>query len=90
MSEASPTGSGGTFAELFEQSVKNVKEGEVVRGTVLSVDEDHVQIDIDFKSEGMVPTWEFMDDDGTILVSPGDTVDVLVEEAEDHLCRIVL
>ena len=90
MSEASPTGSGGTFAELFEQSVKNVKEGEVVRGTVLSVDEDHVQIDIDFKSEGLVPTWEFMDDDGTILVSPGDTVDVLVEEAEDHLGRIVL
>ncbi len=90
MSEASPTGSGGTFAELFEQSVKNVKEGEVVRGTVLSVDEDHVQIDIDFKSEGLVPTWEFMDDDGTVLVSPGDTVDVLVEEAEDHLGRIVL
>ena len=90
MSEASPTGSGGTFAELFEQSVKSVKEGEVVRVTVLSVDEDHVQIDIGFKSEGLVPTWEFMDDDGTVLVGPGDTVDVLVEEAEDHLGRIVL
>ena len=90
MSEAIPTGSGDTFAELFEQSVKNVKEGEVVRGTVLSVDEDHVQIDIGFKSEGLVPTWEFMDDDGTVLVGPGDTVDVLVEEAEDHLGRIVL
>jgi small subunit ribosomal protein S1 len=90
MSEASPTGSGGTFAELFEQSVKSVKEGEVVRGTVLSVDEDHVQIDIGFKSEGLVPTWEFMDDDGTVLVGPGDTVDVLVEESEDHLGRIVL
>jgi small subunit ribosomal protein S1 len=90
MSEASPTGSGGTFAELFEQSVKSVKEGEVVRGTVLSVDEDHVQIDIGFKSEGLVPTWEFMDDDGTVLVGPGDAVDVLVEESEDHLGRIVL
>ncbi|MDH3211078.1 MAG: 30S ribosomal protein S1 [Myxococcales bacterium] len=89
MSEATTTG-GGTFAELFEKSVKSVKEGDVVRGTVLSVDEDHVQIDIGFKSEGLVPTWEFMDEDGKILVAPGDTVDVLVEEAEDHLGRIVL
>jgi small subunit ribosomal protein S1 len=90
MSEAIPSGNGETFAELFEKSVKSVKEGEVVRGTVLSVDDDHVQIDIGFKSEGLVPTWEFMDDDGTILVSPGDSVDVLVEEAEDHMGRIVL
>ncbi|MEE8474948.1 MAG: 30S ribosomal protein S1 [Myxococcota bacterium] len=90
MSEASTTGSGETFAELFEQSVKNVKEGEVVRGTVLSVDDDHVQIDIGFKSEGLVATWEFMDDDGTLLVGPGDAVDVLVEQSEDSHGRIVL
>jgi small subunit ribosomal protein S1 len=79
-----------TFAELFEQSVRNIKEGEVVRGRVLSVDEDNVQIDVGFKSEGLVPTWEFMDDDGTILVQAGDEVDVLVEESEDQAGRIVL
>jgi small subunit ribosomal protein S1 len=90
MSEASTTGTGESFADLFETSAKSVKEGEVVRGTVLSVDEDHVQIDIGFKSEGLVPTWEFMDDDGKLLVSTGDTVDVLVEEAEDQQGRIVL
>jgi small subunit ribosomal protein S1 len=91
MSEATTdSGAGESFAELFEQSVKNVKEGEVVRGTVLSVDDDHVQIDIGFKSEGLVPTWEFMDEDGTLLVGPGDSVDVLVEESEDAYGRIVL
>jgi len=79
-----------TFAELFEQSVRNIKEGEVVRGRVLSVDEDNVQIDVGFKSEGLVPTWEFMDDDGTVLVQAGDEVDVLVEESEDQAGRIVL
>ena len=79
-----------TFAELFEKSVRQIKEGEVVRGRVLSVDEDNVQIDVGFKSEGLVPTWEFMDDDGTILVRPGDEVDVLVEESEDLAGRIVL
>jgi len=79
-----------SFAELFEQSVRNIKEGEVVRGRVLSVDEDNVQIDVGFKSEGLVPTWEFMDDDGTVLVKTGDEVDVLVEESEDQAGRIVL
>ena len=90
MSESTPTGSGESFAELYEQSLKTVKEGEVVRGKVLSMDEDFVQIDIGFKSEGLVATWEFMDDDGTILVSPGDEVDVLLEESEDANGRIVL
>ncbi len=79
-----------SFAELFEKSVRQIKEGEVVRGRVLSVDEDNVQIDVGFKSEGLVPTWEFMDDDGTILVRPGDEVDVLIEESEDQAGRIVL
>jgi small subunit ribosomal protein S1 len=79
-----------SFAELFAKNVPEIKEGEVVRGKVLSVDEDHVQIDVGFKSEGLVPTWEFMDDDGTVLVHPGDTVDVLVEEAEDQSGRILL
>ncbi len=78
------------FAELFEQSLRQVKEGEVVKGTVLSIDSDHVQVDIGFKSEGLIPTWEFMDEDGTILLKIGDIVDVLVEDAEDEDGRIVL
>ena len=79
-----------TFAELFTQSERNLKEGEVVQGTVLSIDDDHVQIDIGFKSEGLVAAWEFMDDDGTLLIKAGDVVDVLLEEAEDNEGRIVL
>jgi small subunit ribosomal protein S1 len=91
MTEPSKAGaSSPSFAELFEKSVRQIKEGEVVRGRVLSVDEENVQIDVGFKSEGLVPTWEFMDDDGTVLVRAGDEVDVLIEEAEDQAGRIVL
>ncbi len=79
-----------SFADLFEKQGLEVKEGEVVQGWVLSVDADHVQIDVGFKSEGLVPAWEFMDEDGTMLVKAGDRVDVLVEEAEDFSGRIVL
>jgi len=79
-----------SFAELFEKSVREVKEGEVVDGTVVAVDEDHVQVDVGFKSEGLVDSWEFMSEDGRILVSVGDTVEVLVESTEDEEGRIVL
>ncbi|MEE2665793.1 MAG: 30S ribosomal protein S1 [Myxococcota bacterium] len=79
-----------SFAELFSQQTTQYKEGEVVQGTVLSIDEDHVQVDVGGKSEGLVAAWEFMSDDGKILIKVGDTVDVLVEESEDEDGRIVL
>jgi len=90
MSDVSTGLAGESFAELFEQSMRSIKEGEVVRGTVLSVDDEHIQIDIGFKSEGLVAAWEFMDEDGTVLVAVGDEVDVLLEESEDEGGRIVL
>ena len=79
-----------TFAEIFTLDAPTLKEGEVVSGTVLSIDEDHVQIDIGFKSEGLVQAWEFMEEDGTMLIHPGDRVDVLLEKSEDSEGRIVL
>jgi small subunit ribosomal protein S1 len=81
---------GESFAELFSDSVRTIKEGEVVRGTVLGVDNEHVHVDVGFKSEGLIPIWELMDDNGRVLVRPGDQVDVLVEETEDQDGRIAL
>jgi small subunit ribosomal protein S1 len=79
-----------SFADLFEKSLRSVKEGEVVKGRVLAIDDEHVSIDIGFKSEGMVAAWEFMDEDGTVLVAPGDEVDVLLEESEGEDGRVVI
>ena len=89
-SETTSNGAGETFAELFEATSTALKEGEVVNGIILSIDDEHVQIDIGFKSEGLVPTWEFMDDDGTLHINVGDNIEVLLEEAEDANGRIVL
>ena len=84
------TTAGESFAELFEKIAPKIEEGSVVRGTVLSVDGDHVQVDVGFKSEGLIPVWEFMDDQDEVTVKPGDHVDVLIEDAEDEEGRIVL
>jgi len=61
---------GGSFAELFASSERAMKEGEVVRGTVLGIDGENVHVDVGFKSEGLIPLWELMDDNGKVLVKP--------------------
>jgi len=46
-----------SFAALFEESLKHedVKEGDIVKGTVIQVGKDHVVVDIGYKSEGTIP-----------------------------------
>jgi len=84
------TPSGESFAELFGTVDRSFKEGEIAKGKVLSIDDDYIQVDIGFKSEGMIASWEFMSEDGEIMVSVGDTVEVLVEEVENEEGQLVL
>ena len=35
-----------SFAELFGQSSGAIKEGEVVKGTILAIDDDNIQVDV--------------------------------------------
>jgi len=84
------SGAGESFAELFGSNDRAFKEGEIARGTVLSIDNDFIQIDIGFKSEGMIASWEFMTEEGEVTVAVGDTVEVLVEEVENEDGQLVL
>src|SRR5678809_302300 len=79
-----------SFAALFEESLKHdvLKEGDIVRGKVISVGKDHVVVDIGYKSEGTIPLYEFTQADGTVGIKEGDEIDVFLEsrENEDGLC----
>ncbi len=80
-----------SFAELLEKSsFDSKKEGEVIKGRVISVEKDYVVVDIGFKSEGVIPLNEFKDAHGEAVVNIGDRVDVLLEAAEDESGLIVL
>jgi small subunit ribosomal protein S1 len=72
------------FAELFEASQLNqeIKEGEVVDGTVVSLGDEYVTIDIGYKCEGLVYTQEFKDAHGVAHVAVGDVVSVYLERME--------
>ena len=82
-----------SFAALFEASLAQqdqVREGEIVQGTVLRVGKENVVVDIGFKSEGVIPLSEFTGAGGEVTVKPGDRVDVLVESREDDNGLVLL
>jgi small subunit ribosomal protein S1 len=76
----------GEFATLFELSMKDqdFKVGDVVTGKVVEVQSDYVLVDINYKSEGLVPISEFRVVDGVRAVKPGDTVEVLIDRIENE------
>jgi small subunit ribosomal protein S1 len=76
--------------DLYDNSFRNIAEGEVVKGTVLKVTPSEVIVDVGYKSEGIIPVDEFIDENGQISVQPGDTVDVLLERTEDREGYVVL
>jgi small subunit ribosomal protein S1 len=80
------------FGALFEESLKKnpIKEGELIKGTVVKVTKDHVLVDIGFKSEGQINVDEFRDLDGEVSVKPGEVIDVVFESAEDDDGMVVL
>jgi small subunit ribosomal protein S1 len=75
---------------LYEQSLKDIKEGEIVKGKVIQVDKDFVVVDIGYKSEGHIPLTEFIDEQHELKVAVGDEVEVLLERKEDEGGLIVL
>jgi len=79
-----------SLRELVEESFQHLREGDVVRGTVVAVNDSDVVVDIGFKSEGLIPRSEFVDREGKLTVKPGDEVDVLVERFDEMLGEIRL
>ncbi|MEE9253174.1 MAG: 30S ribosomal protein S1 [Thermodesulfobacteriota bacterium] len=68
-----------SFAELYEDSVKEPSKGGILKGSVVRIDENDVFIDFGSKSEGVVPLTDFTDKSGEADVSVGDEVEVMVE-----------
>jgi len=84
------TGGGGSFMELYEESLKSIQEGKVVTGEIVEVGEEFVLVDIGYKSEGQIRLSEFINIDGSMTAKVGDKVDVLLVRREDKEGRIVL
>jgi small subunit ribosomal protein S1 len=81
-----------SFDSLFEESVKekDFKVGDVVHGTVVEVQSDYVLVDINYKSEGLIPINEFRVVDGVRQIKAGDQIEVYIDRVENENGMVVL
>ncbi len=73
--------------------VKNLKNGDIVTGVVVQVNQDEVLVDVGAKSEGVVPLRElsnFNVDSPQDVVKVGDKIKVYVLKSEDNEGRVIL
>ena len=80
------------FAELLEEFVgdKTNFEGRLIKGTVLSIDNDAALIDVGLKVEGRVPLKEFSVPGQPVELKVGDEVEVFIERIENRRGEAVL
>ncbi len=74
-----------SFAELFEESLKTIdmQPGSIVTGVVIDIDSDWVTVHAGLKSEGVIPSSQFLSDSGEFSLEIGDEVQVALESVED-------
>jgi len=84
------TGGATEFEAMFEESLRTVKPGGVVKGRVVGITSTHVLIDVGYKSEGQIPVHEFTDRQGQLQAKVGDEIDVYFDSSEAENGGIVL
>ena len=86
MSEAS-------FAELLEDSLVTIHNGEVVEGTVIGVKDNEIILNIGYKADGIITKSEYTNDSSVVLsdlVQPGDTMTAKVLKVNDGEGQVLL
>ena len=78
------------MVSLYDESMRHLKEGQIVTGRVISITGSHVIVDVGYKSEGLIPVNEFTDHEGKLNVNDGDEVEVLLERTEDSEGYVLL
>lgn len=81
------------FIKAVDSTIKNFDDGDIVTGTVVSVDHDEVLLDIGYKTEGVIPSRELSirkDVDPDEVVKLGDQIEALVVTKEDKEGRLIL
>ena len=76
--------------ELYDESMRNLTEGEIVTGRIIGVTSNAVIVDVGYKSEGLIPIEEFTDRGGDLVLTVGEDVDVLLEKTEDLEGHVLL
>ena len=82
-----------SFEQMLEESLKTIRNGEVVEGTVIDVKPDEIVLNIGYKSDGIVTRSEYTNEpnvDLTTVVSVGDTLETKVIKVNDGEGQVLL
>lgn len=82
-----------SFEQMLEESLKTIRTGEIVEGTVISVKEDEIVLNIGYKSDGIITRNEYTNTpnvDLTTVVSVGDTMEAKVLKVNDGEGQVLL
>ena len=82
-----------TFEQMLEESLKTIRNGEVVDGTVIDVKPDEIVLNIGYKADGIITRSEYTNDsnaDLTTMVSVGDPMTVKVLKVNDGEGQVLL
>jgi small subunit ribosomal protein S1 len=75
---------------MYDDTLRDLSEGQVVKGRIVKILANEVVVDVGYKSEGMISLDEFSKRDGKLEVSEGDEVEVLLEKTENKEGYLVL
>ena len=82
-----------SFEQMLEESLKTIRNGEVVEGTVIDVKPDEIILNIGYKSDGIITRSEYTNEpnvDLTTVVKAGDTLEAKVVKVNDGEGQVLL
>ena len=82
-----------SFEQMLEESLKTIRTGEIVQGTVIDVKEDEIVLNIGYKSDGIIPRNEYTNESGVDLrdlVHVGDEMEAKVVKVNDGEGQVAL
>lgn len=75
-----------SLRELYNQSIKIIEEGKIIKGKITSFNQKEVVVDVGFKSEGLIPIIEFSPNE----IEVGKEIELYVDSVEDDSGMIIL
>jgi len=76
-----------SLSKLYAESFRDIKEGEIISGTIVGISGENVVVDVGFKSDGTIPKSEF---NATEEIKIGNKIDIVIESVEDEEGNLVL
>ena len=79
------------FEQAIDSSIRRIRPGQIVTGTVIGITDSEVLVNVGYKSDGYIPRAEFSaDPNAEIDVKEGEEIDVEVVKVNDGEGNVLL